>query len=186
MSGPRTVRLLVVMVAALGLAAMAASAQSADTVLDVGIEGIGLTDFESFFSMPIGIRLAADWRVAELAPGLSLAAGGTIGWWMESFRDMYHFRPEPIPLMIPAGGTIGLWWEPSSSLALGVSAVIGFVIEWMPGAPPRLLFFASPGVEARWFCVPSSGVAARLGWTWVGADPIWDGLSVKLGPVVRQ
>ncbi len=92
---------------------------------------------------------------------------------------------EIVPVMIPVSSAVGLVWEPTASLALGVSAQLGFVLEWAPGAPPRILLYVSPGVDARWFFAEHAGLAARLGWAWVGADPVWNGPSVKLGPTFR-
>lgn len=171
---------------AICLSAAPAIAQTASPITgEIGLEGIGLTDFASFFSFPVGFRIGADYRIAELAPGLSVSAGGSAGWWMESFRDMFRFRPEIVPVMIPVSSAAGLLWEPSASLALGVSAQLGFVLEWAPGAPPTMLLYLSPGVDARWFFADHAGMAARLGWAWVGADPVWNGPSVKIGPVFR-
>jgi hypothetical protein len=171
---------------ALCLSAAPASAQSASPITgEIGLEGIGLTDFGSFLSLPVGIRIGADYRVAEVAPGLSISVGSSAGWWMESFRDMFRFRPEIVPVMIPFSSAVGLLWEPTASMTLGVSAHLGFVLEWAPGAPPRMLLYVSPGVDARWFFTDHAGLAARLGWAWVGADPVWNGPSVKLGPTFR-
>jgi hypothetical protein len=185
MNRARTALVLAALAATRYMVAVPASAQSTAVVFDAGIEAIGLTNFNSHFSLPFGIRVGAEVPVVELAPGLSLMAGGTAGWWMESLRDMYRFRPEMIPFMLPVGANLVLSWEPTSSFTLGVGALLGFVLEWMPGAPPRLLLYASPGLDARWFFTPNAGMAAHLGWVWVGADPILNGPAVRLGPVFR-
>jgi hypothetical protein len=171
---------------ALCLSAAPASAQSTSPITgEIGLECIGLTDFGSFFSLSAGIRIGVDYRVAEVAPGLSVSAGGSAGWWMESCRDMFRFRPEIVPIMIPVSSAVGLVWQPTTSLTLGVSAQLGFVLEWAPGAPPRMLLYVSPGVDTRWFFADHVGLAVRLGWAWVGAEPVWNGPSVKLGPTFR-
>jgi hypothetical protein len=178
--------LLPAFILAVSVAAVPACAQSTSPWSGtIGLEAITLTNFGSYFSLPVGVELSGDYRVADLGAGFSVSAGGSAGWWLESFRDTFNFHPELIPVMIPVTSSVGLRWEPLPSLALEVNAVVGFVIEWAPGAPPSLLLYLSPGLDARWFFAQRAGMAMRFAWAWVGADPIWDGPAIKLGPIFR-
>ena len=178
--------LLPALVLVVGMAASAGFAQSTSALSwDLGLEATTLTDFKSYFSLPVGARIGIDCRLVTFAPGLSFSAGGTAGWWMESFRDTFRFQPEVVPVMVPVTSVVGLRWEPIPAFGLGVNAELGVVVEWVPGAPPALLLCLSPGLDIRWYFARRVGVATRLGWVWVGADPIWNGPTVKIGPIFR-
>jgi len=175
-------------VLALGLLLLAALPVTAQTPLTLTLGGdvTALTNFGSYFSLPVGVSLGATAAVVPLAPGLALSAGGMAGWWMESFRDTFRFLPELVPVMIPVGADLGLLWAAAPTLSLGVGVQVGVVLEICPGERPTLLLLLSPGVDLRWFFLGQGGGSLRLGWTWMGADPIWGGPSIQAGPILRR
>jgi hypothetical protein len=185
MTRRRAARLLLAAAVAVGAAAPAFGQSTSPVSFGVAAEGITLTNFSSYFSLPVGLRVSGEYRLATMAPGLSVAAGADAGWWMESFRDTFVFHPELVPVMIPCAATVGLRWEPVPALVFEAQAQAGVVLELCPGARPTVLLYVSPGIDARWFFTDRVGVALRLGWAWAGADPIWGGPSIRLGPAFR-
>jgi len=180
----RTV-LLITVLAAIGAAPLAIAQTSPPASFGVTVDVLTLTNFGSYFSLPVGLRLSADYRLASIASGLSWTAGGQAGWWMESFRDTFHFHPELIPVMVPCAVSTSLRWDPIPALSLEVGAQVGVVLEFCPGAPPAVLLVLSPEVGLRWYLANRAGLELRMGWAWVGADPVWGGPSVRAGAVLR-
>ncbi len=168
------------------VSSLPSAAQSATPVsFELGADVTGLTNFGSYFSLPVGLHLGGEYRIATGVPGLSAFTGALAGWWMESFRDTFNFHPELVPVMFPVAVDLGLAWEPHPAIVLEAGVQAGIVFELVPGARPTLLVLVSPGIGLTWFAGAHAGAGIRVGWAWVGADPVWSGPSLQAGPAFR-